>query len=195
MRALSAWALALALSWAALPAGAAGPDLSVLDPGRLPPTDSELKVEVGQLAPDFTLPAVGGKTVSLSDYRGRKNVVISFVPAAFTPVCSGQWPGYHLAEKEFAKREAVVLGVTTDNLPSLHAWTQALTGGVWFPVLSDFWPHGKAAKTYGVLRGDGTAERALFVIDKDGVIQWIDVHDINQRPPLDELMAALDRLP
>jgi len=85
------------------------------------------------------------------------------------------------------------LGITVDNLPTLHAWTQEM-GGLWFPVLSDFWPHGAVAAKYGVLRSDGTAERALFVIDKQGVIRYVDVHDINERPPLDELVRALERL-
>ena len=66
----------------------------IYNPGKLPPTDSVLKVAVGEEAPDFTLPALHGKPVTLSDYQGQKNVVISFVPAAFTPICSGQWPGY-----------------------------------------------------------------------------------------------------
>ena len=64
-----------------------------------------------------------------------------------------------------------------------------------FEALSDFWPHGKVAKSYGVLRSDGTTERALILIDKQGVIRWIDVHDINVRPPLEELAAALEALP
>jgi peroxiredoxin (alkyl hydroperoxide reductase subunit C) len=67
-------------------------------------------------------------------------------------------------------------------------------GGLWFPVLSDFWPHGRVADTYGVLRSDGTSERALFVIDKAGVIRYIDVHDINDRPGLEALVRALERL-
>ena len=66
--------------------------------------------------------------------------------------------------------------------------------GLWFPVLSDFWPHGKVAKAYGVLRTNGTAERALFVIDRNGIIRYVDVHDINQRPDLGVLMAELDKL-
>lgn len=161
--------------------------------GKLKPVDSRLAVRVGERAPDFTLPAVSGKRVSLSGYRSRKNVILSFVPAAFTPVCSAQWPGYNLATDVFARNDAVMLGITTDNLPSLHAWT-GLMGKLDFEVLSDFWPHGQVAKSYGVLRSDGTTERALFLIDKQGVIRWIDVHDINERPPLEDLAAALERL-
>ena len=67
-------------------------------------------------------------------------------------------------------------------------------GGVWFPVLSDFWPHGEVARKYGVLRSTGVAERALFVIDRQGIIRYIDVHDINERPKMETLMAELDKL-
>jgi peroxiredoxin (alkyl hydroperoxide reductase subunit C) len=67
-------------------------------------------------------------------------------------------------------------------------------GQLWFPVLSDFWPHGAVAKRYGVLRSDGMSERALFVIDKKGFIRYIDVHDINKRPSFEDLAAALEKL-
>jgi peroxiredoxin (alkyl hydroperoxide reductase subunit C) len=86
-----------------------------------------------------------------------------------------------------------LLGITVDNIPSLWAWIQAM-GGVWFPVASDFWPHGRVAKLYGVLRSDGTTERALIVVDKKGIIRYIDVHDINERPDLGLLAAELDKL-
>ncbi|RME96608.1 MAG: peroxiredoxin [Verrucomicrobia bacterium] len=185
--------LALGLGLTAPLAGAELDPALIYQPGHLKPIDSRLKVRIGQPAPDFTLPAIDGRRIRLSDFRGRKNVVLSFVPAAFTPVCSAQWPGYNLALDLFEEQDAVLLGITTDNLPTLHAWTR-LMGGVRFPVLSDFWPHGAVADRYGVLRSDGTAERALFVIDKQGIIRWIDVHDINQRPPLDDLLAALDRI-
>lgn len=224
------------------PAPAVGLQDLIYDVGHRKPVDSTLKVAVGDPAPDFALPALpsavtgGGDTVRLSDFRGKRAVVISFVPAAFTPVCSGQWPGYNIARQEFERRGAVLLGITTDNLPSLYAWTREMgerapgpdTGhgeapgggqsspppgkarpasatasqpggeggsGVWFPVLSDFWPHGAAAASYGVLRTDGTAERALFIIDRQGIIRHIHVADINKRPPLDIILRALDALP
>jgi peroxiredoxin (alkyl hydroperoxide reductase subunit C) len=67
-------------------------------------------------------------------------------------------------------------------------------GRLWFPVLSDFWPHGGVADKYGVLRSDGVSERAIFVIDKGGVIRYIDVHDINQRPPLEGIVKELRKI-
>lgn len=168
---------------------------SIYPVGQLKPVDSVLTVKVGDRAPDFTLPALGGGKISLSQYRGRKNVVISFVPAAWTPVCSDQWPGYNIARELFERHDAILLGITVDNLPTLHSWTRQMVANpaekIWFPVLSDFYPHGATAARYGVLRSSGEAERALFVIDKQGIIAYIDVHDINLRPPLDELAKAL----
>jgi peroxiredoxin (alkyl hydroperoxide reductase subunit C) len=161
--------------------------------GTLKPVDSVLKVKIGQTAPDFVLPSVSGEKVSLSQFRGKKNVVISFVPAAWTPVCSDQWPGYNIVKDIFAQNDAILLGITVDNIPTLFAWTNQM-GQLWFPVLSDFWPHGAVAKKYGVLRSNGVSERALFVIDKKGIIQYIDVHDINKRPPLEDLAGALEKL-
>jgi peroxiredoxin (alkyl hydroperoxide reductase subunit C) len=161
--------------------------------GNLKPIDSVLKLKMGQPAPDFTLPSISGENISLGQYRGKKNVVLSFVPAAWTPVCSDQWPGYNIAKDIFEQNEAILLGITVDNVPTLYAWTNQM-GKLWFHVLSDFWPHGGVAKKYGVLRSNGVSERALFVIDKKGIIRYIDVHDINKRPPLEDLAVALEKL-
>lgn len=166
---------------------------NIYDVGRLKPVDSAVKVKVGDPAPDFTLPSVAGGNVTLGDFRGKKNVVLSFVPAAWTPVCSDQWPGYNLARKIFESRDAVLLGISVDNIPTLFAWTGQM-GDLWFPVLSDFWPHGAVAERYGVLRSTGVAERAIIVIDRKGIIRYIDVHDINERPPLESIVKALDGL-
>lgn len=166
---------------------------NIFNAGSLKSTDSALKVKVGGKAPDFRLKAVSGEMVPLAQYRGRKNVVISFVPAAWTPVCSDQWPGYSIVREMFDANEAILLGITVDNIPTLFSWTNQM-GKLWFPVLSDFWPHGAVAKRYGVLRSDGMAERALFVIDKQGIIRYIDVHDINQRPSLELLTGELEKL-
>jgi len=161
--------------------------------GTLKPVDSVLKVKVGDRAPDFTLPSISEEKVSLSQHRGKKNVVLSFVPAAWTPVCSDQWPGYNIVKDIFDENNAILLGITVDNIPTLYAWTNQM-GKLWFPVLSDFWPHGAVAKKYGVLRSNGVSERALFVIDKKGVLRYIDVHDINKRPALEDLVGVLEKL-
>jgi len=166
---------------------------NIYSTGELKAVDSVLKVKVGDVAPDFLLPSITGQKVTLNQYRGKKNVVLSFVPAAWTPVCSDQWPGYNIVKDLFDKNDSVLLGITVDNIPTLYAWTNQM-GKLWFPVLSDFYPHGKVAETYGVLRSDGTSERALFVIDKKGVIRYIDVHDINKRPSLESLIRELAKL-
>jgi len=166
---------------------------NIYDPGILKPVDSVLKVKVGEKAPDFTLRSLASGNVSLSDYLGKKNVVISFIPAAWTPVCSDQWPGYNIVKDIFDENDAILLGITVDNLPTLFAWTNQM-GKLWFPVLSDFYPHGATAARFGVLRSDGATERALFVIDKQGFIRYIDVQDIKQRPTLDSLVQELEKL-
>jgi peroxiredoxin (alkyl hydroperoxide reductase subunit C) len=166
---------------------------NIYDPGRLKPVDSHLKVQVGDPAPAFTLPSVSGEPVGLDAFRGRKNVAISFVPAAWTPVCSDQWPGYNIARPLFEANDAVLLGITVDNIPTLYAWTRQM-GDLWFPVLSDFWPHGAVADAFGVLRSDGVSERAIFVIDKGGIIRYIEIADINVRPKLEDLIRALEAI-
>lgn len=161
--------------------------------GKLKPLDSVLKVKVGQKAPEFKLKALSGKKVSLKNFRGKKNVVLSFVPAAWTPVCSDQWPGYNIVQELFEEHDATLLGISVDNIPTLHSWTKQM-GNLWFDVLSDFWPHGVVASQYGILRSDGTAERAIIIIDKKGIIRYIDVHDINERPPLESIIRQLEKM-
>jgi len=185
---------------AAAPVPARAVDLKemILDPGPLKPVDSVLKVRPGDTAPDFTLPGVitnqgGRRSVRLSDYRGKKNVMLSFVPAAFTPVCSDQWPGYNLGKDLFEEYDTEVLGISVDNLPSLYAWAVEMRG-LWFPVLSDFWPHGAVAQAYGVLRTNGTTERAIVIIDKKGVVRFAEIFNINIRPDLGVIMAELHKL-
>lgn len=170
----------------------------LFDPGPLKPVDSVLAVRPGDMAPDFSLPGVltgngSRREIRLSDYRGRKNVMLSFVPAAFTPVCSDQWPGYNLAQSLFDEQDCEVLGISTDNLPSLFAWATQMRG-LWFPVLSDFWPHGRVARLYGVLRGDGTAERAIVIVDTRGVVRFARSFDINTRPDLAVIMTELRKI-
>lgn len=166
---------------------------NVYNPESLKPVDSVLKVKVGDPAPDFTLRSISGGLVSLQDYRGKKNVVLSFVPAAWTPVCSDQWPGYNILKDIFEQNDAILLGISVDNIPTLFSWTKQM-GNLWFPVLSDFYPHGETASRFGILRSDGVSERALFVIDKQGLIRYIDVHDINKRPSLEVLVQELEKL-
>lgn len=86
-----------------------------------------------------------------------------------------------------------VLGLSVDSIPCLKAWADSL-GGITYPLLSDFYPHGKVSQLYGVLRPEGFSERAIFIIDKNGIIRYVDVHDIDQQPNNDVLFEELYKL-
>jgi len=187
-------ALVIVCSWFLCTAGAEGINREdIYDPGTLKPIDSQLSVSLGEKAPDFRLKSVSGDMIGPGSYLGKKNVLISFVPAAWTPVCSDQWPGYNIARPLFEQYDTIVLGISVDNLPTLFAWTGEM-GDLWFPVLSDFWPHGRVSSQYGVLRSDGTSERALFLVDKKGILRFIHVSDINVRPDLGMIIDSLKAL-
>ena len=85
-------------------------------------------LEPGDQAPDFTLPSISGEKVTLSQFRGQKHVVLSFVPAAWTPVCSDQWPGYNIVKQMFDENDAILLGITVDNIRTMYAWTNQMGG-------------------------------------------------------------------
>jgi alkyl hydroperoxide reductase subunit AhpC len=102
-------------------------------------------------------------------------------------------PSYEEDLSEFTKRNAQVVGISCDNKHSNEAWAKSM-GTLSYPLLSDFWPHGKVCVDYGVLRPSGQPERAIFVVDKAGVLRYIDIHDIGEQPPTDRIIAALDKL-
>ena len=102
-------------------------------------------------------------------------------------------PSYEEDFSEFERYDAQVLGISADNVPTNKAWGKSM-GGLSYPLLSDFWPHGMAAIKYGVMREEGITERALFIVDKQGIIQYIDVHDIDKQPDNGELITALKNL-
>jgi peroxiredoxin len=185
--------LILLFGFSSVYAQSASIDELICDLGLRPAKDSQLMVKEGDEAPDFSLPSIKGEDVRLSDFRGKKNVVISFVPAAWTQVCSDQWRRYGGFQDALDTYDAVMVGITADNLPTLRAWSKAMDG-VWFEVLSDFWPHGEVAQSFGVLRSDGISERAVFVIDKDGIIQYAVVSPITEMPDPSEIVMVLERL-
>ena len=153
-----------------------------------------MALKPGDEAPDFELRSHRGGSVKLSDFRGRKNVVIAFHPLAFTPVCARQMSGYESARPMFDERETVVLGISIDAQPAKTAWAKTL-GDVSFDLLSDFPPHGAVADQYGVFRQtEGFSERAIFVVDKTGKIAWSKVYQIPEHPDNEELFRALQRL-
>ena len=145
---------------------------------------------IGVRAPDFELTDQHRQTVRLSSYRGRKNVVIAFHPLAFTPVCSAQLQCYEREQTMFEGLDAEVLSISFDLGPSKKAWADSL-GGISHHMLSDFHPHGAVAAAYGAKREDGLPERALFVVDKQGVIRWAMRYEIPEHPPLEDLADAL----
>ena len=148
---------------------------------------------VGETAPDFTLKDQDGKEVKLSDFRGKKNVLLAFFPLAFTPVCSCQIPQYRDDIRKFEDVNTQVLAVSVDSVPAHKAWTDQM-GGITYPVLADFYPHGDVAKKYGVLREQGFSERALFVIDKQGIVRFSQVHELKMQPDNNVVLAELKKL-
>jgi len=148
---------------------------------------------IGTEAPDFELPNQSREPVRLSAFRGLKHVVIAFHPLAFTPVCSAQVQTYERERQRLDALDAHVLAISNDAGPSKKAWGDSL-GGVSFDLLSDFHPHGHVASLYGVQREDGLADRAIFVVDKAGVIRWAKHHDIPEHPDFAELVEALKRI-
>jgi arsenate reductase-like glutaredoxin family protein len=103
-------------------------------------------------------------------------------------------PSYELDLYKFEGYDTQVLGISVDHIPCLQAWAESL-GGISYPLLSDFWPHGAVAEKYGVLiKEEGKSERALFVVDKKGIIQYVDVHDIDDQPDNEEIFNVLRRL-
>lgn len=147
-------------------------------------------LKIGDEAPDFTLPNHLGEETSLSQFRGKKIVVLAFYPLNWTPVCSGQIPGYQEVLDRFGALKTQVLALSVDSIPSHKSWAYSM-GGINYPLLSDFWPHGKVAELYGVMTDAGHTERAIFVIDTEGIIRYIDHHDITHEPDVEVLFAEL----
>jgi peroxiredoxin len=149
-------------------------------------------LEIGQVAPDFTLRGPGGQHVTLSDFRGRHPVVLLFYPLAFSPVCSHQLPAFELERARIEALGARVLGVSVDSWYANQAFAEKL--GVGFPLLSDF-AH-EASRAYGVYMPERRhSGRALFVVDREGRLAYKDVAPKTSEVPAHEpLLAALARL-
>ncbi len=137
-------------------------------------TRSETKtLNVGDVAPDFTLKAHNGEEWRLRNFRGKKNVVLAFVPFAFSKVCSAQLPAYEADLERFKDFNTEVVSISMDSTHALNAWSKSMHTS--FPLLADFYPQGAVVDLYGVRHAMGMSERALFVIDKEGMIRSIEV--------------------
>jgi len=146
----------------------------------------------GTQAPAFTLPSTPDQAVSLRDFRGRP-VILAFYPADWSPVCGDQMVLYNEILPEFQRYGAELLGISVDGAWCHLAFAQQRR--LHFPLLADFEPKGAVARRYGVYRdGDGTSERALFVIDGDGIVRWSYVSPIGVNPGADGILRALETL-
>ncbi len=146
----------------------------------------------GTRAPDFTLPSKPDQTVSLRDFRGRP-VILAFYPADWSPVCGDQMALYNEVLSEFQKYDAQLLGISVDGVWCHAAFAQHRN--LHFPLLSDFEPKGEVSRRYGADReGDGFSERALFVIDAEGIIRWSYLSPLTVNPGADGILRALAAL-
>lgn len=155
---------------------------------------SQPVLKVGDPAPDFTLPTHNEGELNLAWYQGRQNVVLAFYPGDFTPVCSAQIPGYQQELERFERLNTKLLGISVDSLAVHQAWAKSL-GGLGYPLMSDFYPHGEVAKRFGVFDEKwGVAQRAVFLIDKQGIIRYIERTMFSDLPSNDELFRQIEAL-
>jgi peroxiredoxin len=147
----------------------------------------------GTPAPDFSLHSTPDQAVSLSEFKGRP-VIVAFYPADWSPVCSDQMALYNEILDEFGRFDAELIGISVDGIWCHLAF--AHDRKLHFPLLSDFEPKGEVARRYGVYRDhDGTSERALFVIDREGVVSWSYCSPVGVNPGADGILRALEALP
>lgn len=152
--------------------------------------DVSSALAAGTEAPNFTLADGPDRKVSLADLRGRP-VILAFYPADWSPVCGDQMALYNEVLPEFQSFDAELLGISVDGVWCHRAYKEARN--LRFPLLADFEPKGEVAMNYGVYRkGDGFSERALFVIDKEGLISWSYVSPIDVNPGADGILTALE---
>ena len=147
----------------------------------------------GDTAPDFTLRDQDGKDFKLSDQKG-KCVLLSFHPLAWTGLCTQQMKALEANYKTITSLNTVPVGLSVDAVPTKKAWADNM-GLKQLRILSDFWPHGAVAKTYGLFREHGgTSERANVIVDEKGKVAWVKVYEISQLPDIDEVINTLKKL-
>ncbi|MBW1600939.1 peroxiredoxin [Streptomyces sp. JJ66] len=152
-----------------------------------------MALAVGTKAPDFQLKNQHGESVSLADYRGRKNVVLLFYPFAFTGVCTGELCALRDELPRFVNDDVQLLAVSNDSPFALRVFAEQEQLG--YPLLSDFWPHGAVSRAYEVFDEEkGCAVRGTFIIDKEGVVRWTVVNGLPDARDLREYTEALAAL-
>jgi len=154
----------------------------------------ERALEPGDPAPDFTLKDHRENEISLSSFQGKRKVVLSFHPLAWTSVCTTQMQELEAHRAEIEQAGGVALGLSVDSVPCKRAWAEAI-GVQHTPLLADFWPHGGVAKAYGIFREkNGFSERAVFIVDEAGTIRFQNVYPIREVPDIAEILTALNGL-
>jgi mycoredoxin-dependent peroxiredoxin len=149
-----------------------------------------MSLGVGEKAPDFVLKNQSQKEIKLSDFAGKKNVVLVFYPLDWSPVCTNEHVCFVNGMKQFETLDAEVLGVSVDSVWSHKAYAEKL--GIKYSLLADFHPKGGMSETYGVyLGGKGITGRAIFIVDKAGKVAWAKNYDIPVVPDINEVAAAL----
>ena len=164
----------------------------VTDYAAPPPAAPGAAVPAGATAPDFALKSTPDQTVNLSDFRGQP-VVLAFYPADWSPVCGDQMGLYNEMLSEFMEFGAELIDISVDGVWCHTAFSRDRK--LHFPLLADFEPKGAVAKLFGVYReADGTTERALFVINADGIIHWSYVSPVGINPGAEGILSALEEL-
>jgi peroxiredoxin len=136
-----------------------------------------MTLTIGQAAPDFELKNQYGELVKLSSFKGNKNVALIFIPFAFTGTCTGELCAIRDDLASFQNDNVQVIAISCDSPFTQKVFAEQ--EGYKFPVLADFWPHGAAAKAYGIFNEDlGCAMRGTFIIDKEGIIRWTVVNGL-----------------
>jgi peroxiredoxin len=147
-------------------------------------------IEIGSKAPDFSLKDQNGKTVKLSSFSGKK-ILLSFRPLAWTVVCHDQIRLLEENHFHFDELNTVALGIGVDSIPSNKAWAQSMDINN-TKLLSDFWPHGEVAKSYGIFRDkDGFSERANIIINEEQKVVFAKVYPTSQLPDFEEILKFL----
>ncbi len=152
-----------------------------------------MTVEVGAQAPDFSLPNQNREVVSLADFRGKQAVLVVFYPFAFSGICTGELCELRDDLSPFEDASVQVLAISADNVHVLRAFAESQ--GYSFPLLSDFWPHGAVAESYGVFNADaGAPNRGTFLIDKDGTVRFAEANGIGDARDQQGWRDALEKL-